>query len=111
MLSPRHHGVNASIGSQEHEVRRVASSTINGRNPSFRAADALDGNETVEGTSLDALKAVGALTVHVINAASHAWGKWHFVRSGRDFDAYLKSAAELKTACAEHLLAPSAMDP
>jgi len=72
---------------------------INGRHPAFRAADLLDGNVTVEGTALEALRAVAALTVHVINAASHAWGRWHYAQSGGQFQAFLSRAAELKMAC------------
>lgn len=72
---------------------------INGRHPAFRAADLLDGSETVEGTALEALRAVAALTVHVINAACLAWGRWHYVKCGSQFDVYVARAAELKAAC------------
>jgi hypothetical protein len=72
---------------------------INGRHQAFRAADLLDGNETVEGTALEELRAVAALTVHVVNAAAHAWGRWHYIRSGGQFDVFLSRAAELKAAC------------
>jgi len=72
---------------------------INGRHPAFRVADMLDGNETVEGTTLEALRAVAALTIHVIDAASHAWGRWHYSQSGGQFNVYLSRSAELKAAC------------
>jgi len=72
---------------------------INGRHPAFRAADLLDGNVTVEGTPLEELRAVAALTIHVIDAASHAWGRWHYWQSGGQFNAYLSRSAELKAAC------------
>ena len=72
---------------------------INGRHPAFRAADLLDGNETIEGTPLEELRAVAALTVHVINAAAHAWGRWHHTQSGGQFDVFLSRATELKAAC------------
>jgi len=72
---------------------------INGRHPAFRAADLLDGNLTVEGTALEALRAVAGLTVHVINAAYNAWGRWHYMQSGGQFQAFLSHAVELKMAC------------
>lgn len=76
---------------------------INGRHPAFRAADLLDGNETVEGTPLEALRAVAALTVHVIDAAALAWARWHFFMSGNQFEEYLARYAELKAACLGHV--------
>ncbi len=80
---------------------------INGRHPAFRACDALDGNETVEGTALESLRAVAGLSVHAINAAAQAWGKWHFRQSAKDFDVYLAKAAELKSACLASLASSS----
>ncbi len=76
---------------------------INGRHAAFRAADRLDGNETAEGTTLEALRAVAALTIHVIDSASQAWGRWHYRQSGNQWDRFLTKAAELKAACLGHL--------
>jgi len=72
---------------------------INGRHLAFRAADILDGAKVVEGTEFESLKAVGALTVHVIDAASLAWGRWHYFREGEKLDELLICYAELKNAC------------
>ncbi len=72
---------------------------INGRHPAFRVADLLDGNKTVEGTAFEGVKAVAALTVHIIDAACQAWGRWHFAQSAEQFGVYLSRAAELKSAC------------
>lgn len=89
---------------EEAEVRPERRElAVNGRHRAFRAADKLDGNETVEGTALEALRAVAALTVHVINAAAMAWGKWHFQLSGGQFDLYLTKTAELKLACLQNI--------
>jgi len=94
---------------EESEVRADRRElAINGRHASFRAADALDGNETVEGTTFEALRAVAALTIHVINAASQAWGRWHYRQWGADFDTYLRKATELKDACVANIRARDA---
>jgi hypothetical protein len=72
---------------------------INGRHPAFLAADLLDGHVAVEGSALEELRAVAALTVHVMDAAACAWGRWHFTRSGGDFSVFLARQTELKRAC------------
>lgn len=71
---------------------------INGRHRSFRVADSLDGTQTKEGTEFEELRAVAALTIHVVNAASIAWGRWHCFQSGGQMEVFLSRAAELKTA-------------
>jgi hypothetical protein len=76
---------------------------INGRHTAFRAADRLDGRETAEGTDFESLRAVAALTLHIINAASKAWGLWHYKRSGEKFDEFLANYAALKEACVSRL--------
>jgi hypothetical protein len=75
---------------------------INGRHPAFRTADALDGTETAEGTDIEALRAVAGLTMHIIDSASLAWGRWHFLQSSQ-FDAFTTRYAELKEACLNSL--------
>lgn len=72
---------------------------INGRHLAFRAADQLDGRETAEGTDFESLRAVAALTIHVINAASQAWGYWHYKKSGGQFEQFLSNYAALKESC------------
>ena len=72
---------------------------INGRHPSFQAAEMLDGRQIAPGTDLDTLQAVGALTVHIVDAGSLAWGQWHYHRSGEKLDELLTRYAELKAAC------------
>ncbi len=76
---------------------------VNGRHQAFRAADALDGNVTVEGTTLEALRGVAALTIHVVDAASSAWGRWHCKREHNDFEVFRARYAELKSACLSNL--------
>lgn len=89
---------------EEAEVRTDRRElAINGRHRAFRTADRLDGNETVEGTALEALRAIAALTIHVIDAASLAWGRWHYRQSDGQFDRFLSNAAELKMACLVNL--------
>lgn len=85
---------------EEAEVRPERRElAINGRHKSFRVANMLDGTEIAEGTPLEELRAVAALTIHVIDAAAHAWGRWHYIKSGSQFDAYLSRLSELKEAC------------
>ncbi len=76
---------------------------INGRHPAFRCADQLDGNATPEGTALDALRAVAALTMHVIDSACVAWARWHYELSEGQFDLFLARHAELKAACLSNI--------
>ena len=76
---------------------------INGRHPAFRAADALDGSQVPEGAQLDSLQFAGALTIHVIDAASLAWGQWHYGKAGEKLDELLTHYAELKNACIESI--------
>lgn len=76
---------------------------INGRHPAFRAADQLDGRETAEGADFESLRAVAGLTIHVINAASLAWGSWHYRKSGGQFEQFLSNYAALKQACLARL--------
>jgi Histidine kinase-, DNA gyrase B-, and HSP90-like ATPase len=91
---------NMGENDEEAEVRAVSRElAINGRHRAFRAADLLDGNETVEGTVLEELRAVAALTIHVIDSASQAWGRWHYLRSGGQFESFMNRATELKDAC------------
>jgi anti-sigma regulatory factor (Ser/Thr protein kinase) len=90
---------------EEAEVRPERRElAINGRHPAFRAADRLDGNRTVEGTSIEDLGAVAALAMHVIGAASHAWGRLHFGRSGGKFEQYEAAMNRLKAACLSGIL-------
>ena len=85
---------------EEAEVRAERRElAINGRHKSFRAANMLDGTEVAEGTPLEELRAVAALTIHVIDAAAHAWGRWHYTISGAQFDSYLSRYSQLKEAC------------
>jgi len=85
---------------EEAEVRPERRElAINGRHKAFRAANMLDGTEVTEGTLLEELRAVAALTIHVINAAAHAWGRWHFMKTGSRFDLYLSYYSQLKEAC------------
>lgn len=97
------HDVEAEV---RHERRELA---INGRHPSFRAADRLDGKETAEGTDFESLRAVAGLTIHIIDAASQAWGLWHYLQSGRNFDKFLSAYASLKEACLSKL-APATVE-
>ena len=90
---------------EEAEVR-PRQLAINGRHPAFRAADLLDGRETVEGTDFESLRAAGALTIHIINAASQAWGYWHYQRSKGFFEQFTSNYAALKEACIAHLATP-----
>jgi len=82
------------------EKRELA---INGRHPAFKAADRLDGKETSEGTDFESLRAVAGLTIHIIDAASQAWGRWHYQTAGGRFDRFLESYAALKEACLSKL--------
>ncbi len=85
---------------EEAEVRAERRElAINGRHKSFRAANMLDGTEIAEGTPLEELRAVAALTIHVIDAAAHAWGRWHYTKNGSQFDSYLSRYSQLKEAC------------
>jgi hypothetical protein len=85
---------------EEAEVRPERRElAINGRHNAFCAANMLDGTEIAEGTPLEELRAVAALTIHVVDAAAHAWGRWHYTQHGSQFDAYLSHYAELKQAC------------
>lgn len=85
---------------EEAEVRTDQRQlAINGRHPLFRVADRLDGNETQEGEELENLRAVAALSVHIVGSAAHAWARWHFEQGGRDFGVYLSRLSELKFAC------------
>jgi len=95
----------------EAEVRAESRElAINGRHPAFHAADLLDGSETAEGTALEELRAVAGLTIHVVNAAAHAWGRWHFKRAGERFDEYLSACDELKKACLSNIEARGTAD-
>jgi len=89
-------GENDEEGEVRPDKRELA---INGRHAAFRAADRLDGRETVEGTDFESLRAVAGLTIHVINAASQAWGYWHFKKSGGQFEQFLSNYAALKESC------------
>ena len=94
---------------EEAEVRpENRELAINGRHRAFRAADLLDGNETVEGTTLEALRTVGALTIHVISTAAQAWGRWHYRQSNGKFEEYLAQSAELKNACLSSIVPQAA---
>jgi hypothetical protein len=85
---------------EEAEVRASQRQlAINGRHPLFKAADRLDGNETQEGEALENLRAVAALSVHIVNAAAQAWATWHYFQRANDFEVYRMRLAELKTAC------------
>lgn len=85
---------------EEAEVRTTERQlAINGRHPLFKAADLLDGNETKEGEAFENLRAVAALSMHIVTSAAHAWAKWHFEQAGREFEIYLARLTELKTAC------------
>lgn len=85
---------------EEAEVRTDQRQlAINGRHPLFRAADRLDGNETQEGETLENLRAVAALSMHIVTSAAHAWARWHFEQGGRAFETYLDRLRELKMAC------------
>ncbi len=85
---------------EEAEVRAERRElAINGRHKAFRAANMLDGTEIAEGTPLEELRAVAALTIHVIDAAAHAWGRWHYMINGSRFDSYLSRYSQLKEAC------------
>jgi hypothetical protein len=93
-------GENDDEAEVREEHRQLA---VNGRHRAFKTADALDGNVTVEGTTFEALRGVAALTIHVIDAASSAWGRWHCKREHNDFDVFLTKYAELKIACLSNL--------
>ncbi len=82
------------------ETRQLA---VNGGHQSFLTADALDGNVTAEGTTFEALRGVAALTIHVVDAASSAWGRWHCKREHSDFEVFRARYAELKSACLSNL--------
>ena len=85
---------------EEAEVRPSRRQlAVNGRHRAFRAAETLDGKEVVEGTELESLQSVGALTVHVVDAACLAWGKWHLEQSRNDVDELSRRYSELKVAC------------
>ncbi len=84
---------------EEAEVRpdrRVLA--INARHPAFRNADMLDGAQTVEGTDIESLRAVAALTTHIVDAACLAWAQWHFHQTN-EFETFSNHYAELKAAC------------
>ncbi len=100
-------GENDDEAEVREERRELA---INGRHRAFIAADALDGNVTVEGTTFEALRGIAALTIHVIDAASSAWGRWHCKREHNDFDVFLTKYAELKIACLSNLVTLSQSD-
>jgi hypothetical protein len=96
-------GENDDEGEVREEQRLLA---INGRHRAFRAADALDGNDvTSEGAAFEALRA--ALTIHVIDSASFAWGRWHCNRERHNFEVFLTPFAELKAACLSNISALS----
>jgi len=85
---------------EEAEVRAERRElAINGRHKAFCAANLLDGTEITEGTPLEELRAVGALTIPVIDAPAHARGRWHYTINGSQFDSYLSRYSQLKEAC------------
>jgi len=77
---------------------------INGRHRAFLVADSLDRGQTTAGTPLVDVRAVAALTVHVIDSASIAWGRWH---ARGQVDELLSKAAELKSACISRMVTMS----
>jgi hypothetical protein len=89
-------GENDEEAEIRHEKRELA---INGRHPSFRIAEVLDGKEVSELKDFEALQAVGALTIHVIDAASLAWGRWHYLKANNKIDEFLSKYSELKKSC------------
>ena len=94
---------------EEAEVRPERRElAINGRHKAFCAANMLDGTEIAEGTPLEELRAVAALTIHVVDAAAHAWGRWHYMQHGSQFESYLSHYAELKQACISKISAATA---
>ena len=68
----------------------------------------MDGNKAIEGSTIEDLGVVGALTMHITDVASHAWGKWHFDRSKGSFEEYLRAAQALKSACVSRILSEGA---
>jgi hypothetical protein len=82
------------------EQRQLA---INGKHRNFRAAEMLDGEINIEGTTYEVLKAKGALTMHVIDAASFAWGYWHFIKGSNELNEFTRQYSGLKGACLKSL--------
>ena len=76
---------------------------INSRHKAFRSAEMLDGEEKSESATIEILKAKGALTMHIINAASYAWGVWHYKKGNKDINDLLNRYSELKDACIKSL--------
>ena len=79
-----------------HEDRLLA---INGNHSSFVAADNLDGKRVAKNSEVsELLRESAALVTHLINAASMAWGVWHFEKTG-NFEDYRSRVADLKQGC------------